>query len=373
MREVEEPTSVQIHNCHVHLLTSKYLPEKYWLFSQHLAPLLKSRFIRTIIGRIMRLIGKLFPSKKDWINLADRLPHIAAFAKMLSKEEQDDVFTELREYYPGSTRFVVLPMDFLFMGLGDPPAGNSTEVQHNRLAELRDRVNATQPGKIIPFAHFDPRRDDAVAKLQYYIEEKQFKGVKIYPPLGYDPGDPQFDAFWQFCDQRSLPVMTHCSGAVVRSNNLESHIAAGYCDPENYKPVLAKYSNLRLCLAHFGGDSAWDTYLNVPNWNKQHEDPDHPEKAFLFTALEMLQSGNYPSLYVDIAYVIFHYRENSKILKVLLADTNIRNKVLFGTDFYMVKIEKFSEKQLSMFLRADIGETNYRLIAETNPRRYLQQ
>lgn len=85
----------------------------------------------------------------------------------------------------------------------------------------------------------------------------------------------------------------------------------------------------------------------------------------------MIETGSYPNLFVDIAYVIFHYKDNINILKVLLESPLIRRSVLFGTDYYMAEIEKFSEKKLSMFLRAGIGEEYYEQIAEINPKRYL--
>ena len=92
---------------------------------------------------------------------------------------------------------------------------------------------------------------------------------------------------------------------------------------------------------------------------------------WLHDIIDMLDSGSYPNLFVDIAYVIFHYRDNINILKVLLENPRIRESVLFGTDYYMVEIEKFSEKKLSIFLRAQIGDDHYRQIAEINPTRYL--
>jgi hypothetical protein len=55
----------------------------------------------------------------------------------------------------------------------------------------------------------------------------------------------------------------------------------------------------------------------------------------------------------------------------LMESPRIRRSVLFGTDYYMAEIEKFSEKKLSMYLRAQIGEDTYRQIAEINPQRYL--
>ena len=66
----------------------------------------------------------------------------------------------------------------------------------------------------------------------------------------------------------------------------------------------------------------------------------------------MLESELYlDNLFVDISYVIFHYQDNINTLKVLPGNPRLRRSVLFGTDYYMVETEKFSEKELSMYLR----------------------
>jgi hypothetical protein len=46
-------------------------------------------------------------------------------------------------------------------------------------------------------------------------------------------------------------------------------------------------------------------------------------------------------------------------------------KVLFGSDYYMVESEKYSEKRLSIDLRAELGEDKFWQIANVNPKKYL--
>ncbi len=84
-----------------------------------------------------------------------------------------------------------------------------------------------------------------------------------------------------------------------------------------------------------------------------------------------MQSGNYPNLYADISYTIFNFQENAPLLKILLQDKSILPKVLFGSDFYMVECEKYSEKRLSTDLRAILGESAFWTIANKNPIKYL--
>lgn len=377
---------IQIHNCHTHIFTKKCVPKKYFFIPLFLVSLLKYSWIQYSIAWVLRWIGNVLRMYR-LVGYADRLPHLAAFAKVLNKEKQEEIFLKhLELYYPNNSRFVVLPMDFSQMNYG--PSPQTILEQHTELGILRDKLNKDIPGKIIPFTHFDPQAQEAVKLTKEWIITHHFKGVKIYPPMGYHPSNESTEnhrqvnerltKLYEFCDQHEngLPIMTHCSGAIVRAKKFESsqdkHIAAGYCDPDNYKPILEKYKNLRLCLGHFGGNTAWETFLQNPNKIKGEPDITQPEQRFLENSLEMLRSGKYRNLFVDISYVIFDQFEiNSKLLKVLLADPLVRSQVLFGTDFYMVEMEEFLEKQLSISLRAIIGEKFFKEIAETNPKRYL--
>ena len=58
-------------------------------------------------------------------------------------------------------------------------------------------------------------------------------------------------------------------------------------------------------------------------------------------------------------------------LKVLLANPNVRDHVLYGSDYYMVKLAKLTEKEASILLRSRLGEELYFRIAHHNPLRYL--
>ena len=78
---------------------------------------------------------------------------------------------------------------------------------------------------------------------------------------------------------------------------------------------------------------------------------------------ELIECGKYPNLYTDISYTIFNFHENVPLLKILLENENIFEKVLFGSDFYMVESEKYSEKRFSIDLRYALGEEKFWKIA----------
>ena len=84
-----------------------------------------------------------------------------------------------------------------------------------------------------------------------------------------------------------------------------------------------------------------------------------------------MNSGRYPNLYADISYTIFNFKENATLLSALLEEERIGGRILFGSDYYMVKNETYSEKRLSIDLRSILGEDKFWRIANTNPQKFL--
>lgn len=157
--------------------------------------------------------------------------------------------------------------------------------------------------------------------------------------------------------------MAHCSPGSVNSKDMSRDQAHALAAPDNYKNVMKSFPELRICLGHFGGIGEWRRHINEPR------NPDHP--TWLTIIRELINSGNYPNLYTDISYTIFNFHENVPLLKILLEDEKILEKVLFGSDFYMVESEKYSEKRFSIDLRYALDEEKFWKIANENPRAYL--
>ena len=249
------------------------------------------------------------------------------------------------------------------MNAGDVP--KDIHDQHEELYQLsQDPLYGIQ---IIPFAAVDPRRDNVLGMLKNLVEKNGFKGIKIYPPLGYHPNHHNLHPVYEYAQEKGIPVMTHCSRGGVKNKKISANEATAFADPENYIAIMDKYPSLRIFMGHCGGDEDWQHYLNQP-WD---EDSSPDSKSWLSKILDIMRSGNYPNFFADISYTIFKFEEHSKILKVLLQDEKIKTQILFGSDFYMVEQEKFLERHLTMSLRATIGDSLFAQIAEINPKRYL--
>ncbi len=338
-----------IYNCHCHLFTHRHIPNGY--LPLFLVPLARIEPVRRLLGLGLR---GLVPWSRN-----DRLQRIAAFIDTAFRERQADNFAELAGYYPDNSRFVVLPMDLALMEAGPVPV--DIDAQHAELAAL-----AAEPGnreRLIPFAHIDPRREDALKRLRHWVETHRFRGLKIYPTLGYAPDHPRLmEEIYPYLCTHNLPLISHCSPGSVVNKRLGAAASHALADPDRYLPVLQQFPNLRLCLAHFGG---------IDEWRRQLTPEPQSQPTWLGKILQLMESGRYPNLYADIAYTIFNVQEHLPLLSVLLERPAVRERVLFGSDFYMVKTQRYAEKRLSIDLRHQLGEAKFWQIAETNPRRFL--
>lgn len=338
-----------IYNCHNHLFTHENIPNGYFPV---LIPL--ARFGPARWGLRLLLKG-IIPWTKN-----DKMHRRAAFIKAAYRKNQEDNFKELIGYYPKGSKFIILPMDMAFMGAGKVKEG--IDEQHSELAKLA--VNPLYRDLVIPFAHIDPRRKDSLQRLIKLVEEHNFKGVKIYPTLGYKPSDDRLmDEIYPYMVQRGIPLLAHCSPGSVNSKDISKEDAHKMADPDNYISVMEKYPELKICLGHFGGIGEWKRHIDEPRNSNN--------TTWLTKILRLMKSGKYPNLYADISYTIFNFQENVPLLKILLEDEAVVGKVLFGSDFYMVENENYSEKRFSTDLRYSLGEELFWTIANKNPKQYL--
>ena len=178
---------------------------------------------------------------------------------------------------------------------------------------------------------------------------------------------------YDICQSEKIPVLAHCSPGGIRAKGLTKAQAAAFANPSNYEPLLQRFKKLNFCLAHFGGVEEWERQILSEAPRKGRD------AAWLTIITDMMKTGKYPNLYTDISYTVFCEPPKDRpfdyfdYLKVILTNEHVRPQVLFGTDFYMVKLEKSTDKEVSIALRAHLGEELYFQLAHHNPRRYLYE
>ena len=140
-------------------------------------------------------------------------------------------------------------------------------------------------------------------------------------------------------------------------------------EPGEDKPRAHQFPQLRICLAHFGGQHDWKSYIQAG--------PDYDRATnWQVQIRKMIGSGDFPGLWTDISYTLFHFEDYIPFLRMFLtgddlASERLRRRVLFGSDFYMTRQEKLSERAVCFRLRNALGEEIFRQIAEENPKVWL--
>jgi predicted TIM-barrel fold metal-dependent hydrolase len=258
-----------IYNCHTHVFTNRNVPNGF--LPLRLLVLLRRKPVARFVSRVLRRILPLTNS--------DRLDRVAVFLDVGSKDSQEDILKYILQFYPDDTKIVALSVDMDHMGAGKAPQGYLNQLEE--LAELKK--NPEYADTLIPFIAADPRRDNLAQLVTDYIDNHGFGGIKLYPPLGYFPFDARFDELFRVAEDRQIPIITHCSrgGICTREKITEemrihpktkkklkgrsnATFTDNYTDPENYKWVLEKFNDLKICFAHFGGDVEWRKYLDDP-------------------------------------------------------------------------------------------------------------
>jgi len=375
-----------IINCHAHIFTMDHVPEHF--IPRRLAYAIRNKMLRRLIIGGSKILARILPG----ITAAEVKRYARFIELMVSQEDlkrpgQKGLLRILADFYPPDTWFALHSMDMAFMGCGNPPENFETQLAGlaaiKRSAEWKDRV--------YPFVAVDPRRSNHLDLVKQYIEEYSFAGVKLYPPLGYWPCDQRLmgeGKLYDYCNRNNIPIMTHASeptairfrdkadleasfhpltGKPVSTNDTLTH-AKILTNPDEYRPVLNEYPNLKLCLAHFGGQSAWDDYLKRPWCSPDEEEKKGVDGNWLYK-IRRLMTDDYPRVCTDVSYTWASSRF-TPLLKMLLIDPAIRHRILFGTDFYMVELNT-SEREASIKFRYALGEEDYTQIARVNPLGFL--
>jgi predicted TIM-barrel fold metal-dependent hydrolase len=362
-----------IYNCHTHIFTSKNVPDKFLpAYLRPVSGMLRNYNVTNGLMKLLKSMGRG--------DLSAKIRRYYALLNIGSLPTQESIFQFLQGFYPASTRFVALSMDMEYM-----QAGKLSQSFEDQLKELADlKRNPHYRDYILPFISVHPERPNIYDLVRRYIEEEGFAGLKLYPPLGYYPFDERLYKVYEYAQQNNIPIMTHCArGGVYSKSRVDRdslvHPRSGqrliksrpvtftdyYTDPENYTYLLKDFPNLKICFGHYGGGDEWEKYLAF-SW--------HPEKDAVsnnwYSKIGDLMRA-YPNVYADISYTLCDKRFFN-MLKVTLQDSVLRNRVLYGSDFYMLE-QELSEREFSINLRAFLGDDDYRQIAETNPVAFLRK
>jgi len=251
----------------------------------------------------------------------------------------------------------------------------------DRYEQWKQQIDDTElavlkyPLKMLPLFHYDPRRWQLQLKGNQEVYDKVgsnglYLGIKIYTAQGYRPWDvrrlPILKDFYAECSKNQTPIMNHCTpeGAytferdkyfdfVHPNDNDEDmkekhskprklgstnhqyvpmfdpgkkkiYFNEHFVSPDAWRKVLNATANgrplkdLRLCLAHFGGNTDLGKV-----WGKQ--------------VIKLMK--DYPNVYADISSSFTNAKFRSYFVEeILKKDPDrelIKDRILFGTDWYL--------------------------------------
>jgi C1A family cysteine protease/predicted TIM-barrel fold metal-dependent hydrolase len=220
-------------------------------------------------------------------------------------------------------------LDDIYRDIAAPPdrclkAGITDGVELSRGFEKQVwelmNLRKAHPDTVFPFFAVDPRRIgvlDVITKGRHFSPKEAplvgrngpFFGIKLYPRLGYTPGDVETNCpgLFQWCLDNDIPITVHCS--MTGFPPAPGWKYGEFGSPEKWKAILDRYPELRIDFAHFG--------KNGDGWAS--------------TIVELMKRPG-SSVFTDLSC----YTDDGDLSKVkeMLADNPVlRERLIFGTDF----------------------------------------
>lgn len=212
---------------------------------------------------------------------------------------------------------------------------------------------------------------------EHTLPAKPFYGIKIYPPLDFNPWPEDGETLekhrilYSFCQENRIPIITHCDDQGFRG--IAASLAWRYTDPASWRTVLENYPDLVIDFAHFGKQYAYASNRDVRSL--QAKAKGYPYSPWFRSIISLMDE--FDSVYADLSFTgtmpDFYTRLHSYLLSL---DSNkrerIKRHILFGSDFSvnLLKVESYTE-YYSIFEKSQFDDDEIDLFASTNPFSFL--
>jgi uncharacterized protein len=200
-------------------------------------------------------------------------------------------------------------------------------------------VAAANPDVLIPFASVDPHRENAVEEAQRLIREHAVRGFKFHPNIqAFHPNDRAMYPLYETIAAAGLPALFHTGHSGIGTGLPGGGgIRLKYSNPMDVDDVAVDFPKLKIVLAH-------------PSFPWQDE--------AISVALHKQQ------VYIDLSGWSPKYFPPQL---VQYANTQLRDRVLFGSDFPMITPDRW----LRDFEQAPFKDEVRPLILKENAARLL--
>ncbi|HHY82492.1 MAG TPA: amidohydrolase [Clostridiales bacterium] len=159
---------------------------------------------------------------------------------------------------------------------------------------------ARHGGKYIFFASVDPLDPKVMDDLKHCHQDLGCKGIKLGPIYqGVHPHHPVYYKIYEYCQENSLPIMTHMA------TTFSSGVPLEYAWPVHMDKVACDFPNLKIILSHLG----------------------HP---WIGETLSIIRKQE--NVYADLSALYYRPWQFYNAM-LLAAEYGCGNKILFGSDF----------------------------------------
>lgn len=240
----------------------------------------------------------------------------ASAAYFKSTEDRTPTVSDIASYYRSrGIAAVVFAVD-AFTATGHPPLSS---------AEIAEAA-AQHADVLIPFGSVDPHRPDAVDRALRLVTEHGVRGFKFHPSLqAFAPNEPSFYPLYETIQELGVPVLFH-SGQTGIGAGLPGGrgIKLRYSNPMLVDDVAADFPGLTIILAH----------PSVP-WQDE--------------AISI--ATHKPNVYIDLSGWSPKYFPAQL---VRAANSLLRQKVLFGSDFPLITPDRWLADFADLDLRPEV-------------------
>jgi len=181
--------------------------------------------------------------------------------------------------------------------------------------------------RFVGFASVDPNaKEDALQELRRAHDQLGLTGLKLNPAMqDFDPSGSSALEVYREAERLQMPVLVHTG--ITFSNRF----SIGHNQPLLLDDVARKYPKLKICLAHLG----WPWVLDA-----------------------VTVAIRNPNVYLDTAGTfagtpLESIRQITTLLPVRLIENTLAEKLMFGSDYPRIEINKMFAAISSLPLRKD--------------------
>lgn len=198
------------------------------------------------------------------------------------------------------------------------------------------------PEAFIPFLSVNPRRQDALDRIDEYVE-RGCRGAKFLQNYwGLDLNDERFIPYYEKLVAHGLPLIVHVGSEYTVDSD------ARYEGIEMIDLPLA--CGVTVIAAHMG----LGRFIHkIRPWRNLSRQPRHYDSDYFQLLEKLTQHAN---LYADISAILAPLR--ARALRHLAQQTAVHEKLLFGTDFPVPYTVRFNSYDLTSAKRKTIGQVS---------------